>query len=117
MDIFNEEMSRKIELIFKQAVKIFEPFWGCVVNSRLNATDGYLNNDNSFPKAFHWLNYLSDEMLERLDKKALNALEKKYEELGQIQDKSNKIFAECKSISEKPKNSLQAKHPVRSFLV
>ena len=36
---------------------------------------------------------------------------------GQIQDKSNKIFAECKSISEKQKNSLQAKHPVRSFFV
>lgn len=78
MDMFNEEMSRKIELIFKQAIKIFEPFWGCVVNNRLNTTEGYLNNDNSFPKAFHWLNYLSNEMLDKLDKKVLNALEKKY---------------------------------------
>ena len=81
MEIFDEKISKKIESIFRQAVNKFEPFWGCVVNSLLNETEGYLNEDDSFPKAFHWLNYLSDEMLKKLDKKALSLLVKKYDQI------------------------------------
>jgi len=79
-DYFDEKMSKKMEDIFRQAVKVFEPFWGCMENSLITNESKCFNEDMSFPTEFHWLNYLSDDMMSKVNPKAVKKLAKKYNE-------------------------------------
>lgn len=80
MGVFQKEMSGEIEAFFRQATNVFEPFWGCVVNSFMHNEMAYLNKEKSFPTEFHWLNYLSDEMMSKVNPKAVKKLAKKHPE-------------------------------------
>jgi hypothetical protein len=65
MDIFNEEISLRLIGLFKKCVKLFDPYWGCILNSftlrRLEHL--YVNN---VPTTVHWVNYWGNDLVNKI---------------------------------------------------
>lgn len=65
---FNQpDISDKLSKLFKELIKIFEPYWGCIsgwFNSQ--QYDGYYNHDRGIPNALFWMNYWGEDIASKL---------------------------------------------------
>jgi hypothetical protein len=55
------EVNKRLITVFKECVRIFNPFWACIGNDvNLRRYDGYWGN--KLPTAIHWVNYFGSEV-------------------------------------------------------
>lgn len=62
--------------IFRECCEIFHPYWGCIADMSYTSRYGsYLNKEDKLPSGVHWVNYWSEEIVEKHGcKKILTAL-------------------------------------------
>lgn len=65
-------LNEKLIKVFKECIKIFNPFWACIGNSvNLRRYDGYWGE--KLPTAIHWVNYFDNEISQLLGDNAIMA--------------------------------------------
>lgn len=64
MDLNDVNNANKIAMLFQKLVERFEPFWGCVANSKIALKYGYFDKLNCVPFTMYWLNYLNQNTIE-----------------------------------------------------
>ncbi len=72
-DLFNNENADLVKNLFKSLINIYKPFFGCVSNKALTRKYGaHLKNDK--PAIVHWLNYWSENIVEKIDNEKINSV-------------------------------------------
>lgn len=64
MDLNDANNANKIAMLFQKLVERFEPFWGCVANSKIASKYGYFDKLNCVPLTMYWLNYFNQNTIE-----------------------------------------------------
>jgi len=61
----DEQVNNRLITVFKECIKVFNPFGACISNDvNIRSYDGYWND--GLPTAIHWVNYFDDEISKRL---------------------------------------------------
>jgi hypothetical protein len=61
------DMSNNLINLFKQCIRIFDPFWACISNNvNIRRYDGYWNEQS--PTTVHWVNYFNNEVTQKMGK-------------------------------------------------
>ena len=66
-DFKQPDISNRLAELFKELVKIFNPYWGCI-SSRFNCQQfgGYYNKDKDIPNTVFWMNYWGEDITNAL---------------------------------------------------
>lgn len=57
----NPEVNKRLITVFKECIRIFNPFWACIGNNvNLRRYDGYWGD--TLPTAIHWVNYFGSDI-------------------------------------------------------
>lgn len=96
-DLCNNNNIEIIKSLFEMLVFEFKPYWGCVLNRALTRKYGKYVKDG-LPSTIHWINYWSDEIINKFGADRLDDFIKKSKTVSKIADG---IF----SISEKALSS------------
>lgn len=65
LNVFDSAISEKLIDLFRKSVMIFNPFWGCILNS-CNVRRFESLYKNSQPTTVHWVNFWGYEILNRI---------------------------------------------------
>lgn len=77
--MYDEESARLIETLFEKSVSVFKPFWGAIVNNcAYNDNEPYMVN--GLPTNVHWMNYWSDDIIDRIGFRKIKKAKKKFEQ-------------------------------------
>ena len=68
------ERTPEFELLFKQLIQIFKPYWGCVCNKRNNVNNNYNLWNVDRPITVHWLNYFDHNTTKSMNRKKVCSL-------------------------------------------
>lgn len=78
-NMYDEESTRLIETLFEKSVSVFKPFWGAIVNNcACNDNEPYMVN--GLPTNVHWMNYWSDDIIDRIGLRKIKKAKKKFEQ-------------------------------------
>ena len=77
--MYDEESARLIVTLFEKSVAVFKPFWGAIVNNcAYNDNEPYMVN--GLPTNVHWMNYWSDDIIDRIGFRKIKKAKKKFEQ-------------------------------------
>ncbi len=77
--MYDEESARLIETLFEKSVAVFKPFWGAIVNNCAYNSDEHFMV-NGLPTNVHWMNYWSDDIIDRIGFRKIKKAKKKFEQ-------------------------------------
>jgi hypothetical protein len=87
LDVFNDNISRRLIILFSKCTILFDPYYGCIANSsNTKKFDGLWKND--MPTSVHWINFWGNDIVNRVSENMINNIQwdssKKVDDKGYI---------------------------------
>lgn len=81
-NLYDNVNAKKMERLFEKLVERFNPFWGCVANSKIASKYGYFDQDNNIPQTVYWLNYFNENIIENIGKERIDNVLSEYSSMS-----------------------------------